>query len=494
MSRLFDKSLEKEAGCLTGKPAGKAAGKVAAGKLSGIFSGKALTVARHEFLKTIRRKEFLFITFVFPLLFILIAIGPAFFASLAPAESQTIAYIDLSGSLDFSLDAAGEGLKTGPLEIGGSEDSAGKAAEDSAEITAGDAAKKAAEASAEDLQHLELIMDDDLYPTPGIRFIRYEGVEEARQALEAGELSSYLVIPEDFLESGFVELYSIEKGEFFSGLELSEQLSDIIVISLLKDRVDEPVLRRVKEPVRIRVFNLGGNGEAEEQGLSTILSDFGLPFITSFLLFLSIFSASGYLLRGIAEEKENRIIEVLLSSLSPLELLAGKILGLGAVGLLQIMIWGSAVGLGATYTFPLGVDPFLFLLAFVYFLLGYLIFSSLMAGVGAMTSSLQESQQVAGIFTFAAASPLVFIQLLLTNPNSPIPVFLSLFPFTSSVAMMARLAATDVPFYQIVASLLILVVSIYWVVLFSSRLFRASLLMYGKKLKLREIWGYIKAG
>jgi ABC-2 type transport system permease protein len=126
-------------------------------------------------------------------------------------------------------------------------------------------------------------------------------------------------------------------------------------------------------------------------------------------------------------------------------------------------------------------------LALIYFLLGFLFFASMMAGIGAITGSLQESQQVAGIFTFAAAFPLVFMQLILTNPDSPAAVFLSLFPFTSPVTMLSRIAASEVPFYQITASLFILFVSIHVVIIISSRLFRIYLLMYGKRPEVKEI-------
>ncbi|MGE5457447.1 MAG: ABC transporter permease, partial [Methanococcaceae archaeon] len=131
-------------------------------------------------------------------------------------------------------------------------------------------------------------------------------------------------------------------------------------------------------------------------------------------------------------------------------------------------------------------NRFFLFLALVYFLLGFLFFASLMAGGGAVTYFLQESQQVAGIFTFAAA-PLIFMQLLLTKPESPFAVLLSLFPLTSPVAMLVRIGASDVPFYQIAASLFILFVSIHGVIVLSSRLFRVNLLMYRKRTGLREI-------
>ncbi len=412
------------------------------------FSGKIFIIARHEFLKTIKRKEFLLMTFIFPLFLTAITIFPTILAGMIPAEDQNIGYVDMTGSFGFPESIRSEGLSAGSF---------------------------AAETSI-------------------ISFIMYGGASDARQALQAGQISSYLVIPEDFLEAGTIELYTFEKGSPVPRIELSAELSDIVITSLLKDRVDESVLNRVKDPVNIKLYNIGESGELSEQGIAEILANLGLPILTAFLLFFSIFSASGYLLRGVAEEKENRIIEVLLSSVTPSELLTGKILGLGAVGLLQIVFWLAVITVGSGYALPIKIEPMLLFLALIYFLLGFLFFASMMAGIGAVTSSLQESQQVAGIFTFAAVSPLIFMQLILTNPDSSLSVFLSLFPLTSPVAMLARMGATAVPAYQVLASIFILFVSVHGVILLSSRLFRAYLLMYGKRPGLTEILKSIKAG
>ncbi len=412
------------------------------------FSGKAFTVARHEFLKTVKRKEFLFMTFIFPVFLAGITLVPALLAGMTPSEDQSIGYVDRTGSLDFPGEVTNGGFAVGPF---GEE-------------------------------------------TTTIEFVRYAETPDASRALRAGEISSYIVIPVDFLETGVIELYASEKGVTVPSVDLAADLSDIVVTSLLQDEVDEAVLQRVKDPVNIKLFDIEESGEANEQGVADILGDLGLPFLTAFLLFFSIFSSSGYLLRSVSEEKENRIIEVLLSSATPTELLTGKIMGLGAVGLLQITVWISAVALGASYALPLSLNPFLLFLAVVYFLFGYLFFASLMAAVGAMSSSLQESQQVAGIFTFAAAVPLIFMQLLLTKPDSPLAIFLSLFPITSPVAMLVRIGATEVPFYQIAVSLFILMLSIHGVIIFSSRLFRAYLLMYGKRPAVREILRNMREG
>lgn len=406
------------------------------------FPGKTFIVARHEFLKTIKRKEFLFMTFFFPLLFAGIGILPAVLSGMNQPEDQKVGYIDMTGSFGFPESIQSEGLSLGSSEA----------------------------------------------KTSVIEFVMYREISDARQALQAGQISSYLVIPEDFLKTGIIELYSLEKEASMPNFELSAELSDIVITSLLEDKVDEPTLNRVRDPVNMKFYNVGESGESSERGIADIFASFGLPILTAFLLLFSIFSSSGFLLRGVAEEKENRIIEILLSSVTPSEILTGKILGLGAVGLLQIGIWLAAVVFGSGYALPVKIEPDTLFFALIYFVLGFLFFASVMAGIGAVTGSLQESQQVAGIFTFAAALPLIFMQLILTNPESPFSVFLSLFPLTSPVAMLTRMGATTVPISQILASVFILLISVHFVILLSSRLFRTYLLMYGKRPKVKEIW------
>jgi ABC-2 type transport system permease protein len=325
-----------------------------------------------------------------------------------------------------------------------------------------------------------------------IEFIQYTVNEEAEKAIISKTISSYIIIPDDYLQNGTIELYSINSGFDFQEMELSARLSEIIITTLLTDKVDDDTLGRIIEPVDMKLFTIDTVGDVKEKGISDIIGDFALPFITGMLLIITIFSASGYLLRGVAEEKETRVIEIILSSLSPRELLTGKIIGLGCVGLLQITIWISIGTMGSIYVLPVVIKPLVLLLAFVYFILGFLLFASIMAGVGAISGSMQESQQLVGIFTFIAIAPMMFMQVLITKPNGAISTFLSLFPLTSPVAMMSRIAVSDVPVYQIAASILILIVSVYFVIILSSRLFRVGLLMYGKRPDIRTIVQYMR--
>ena len=200
-------------------------------------------------------------------------------------------------------------------------------------------------------------------------------------------------------------------------------------------------------------------------------------------------------MQGVAREKTSRVMEILLSSVTAQELLAGKVLGLGALGLTQIVIWlGSSVALsGGTMgllgiALPFLVRPQVLLLGVVYYVLGFLIYAVLMGGVGALGTTQQESQQLAGIFSFMAAIPLMLGGFMFTNPNMTIVRVLSWFPLTAPTMMLLRLPMAEVPAIDIVGSIGMLLISIPAVLWVGSKIFRMGLLMYGKRPSLRQIF------
>jgi len=420
---------------------------------------KSLMIAKYEFLKTVKRKEFILMTLGFPLFFILIMLVPLLLAGTSSPEDLNLGYIDKTNSFEFPDEITVRGSMIFSNEIPGVTNN----------------------------QELDGT-NNEKYPI--IKFTQYSDVASAKQDLGSGTLSGYLIIPEDYIKTGIVESYVIGKLTDIPKKELSE----LMVNNLLKDKVDEETLQRVKDPITFKQFSVETTGEVSEKGLSDLLEDFALPYLTGILLLISIFTSSGYLLQSVAEEKESRIIEILLSSVTPIEMLTGKIVGLGSVGLLQIAIWLSVGFAGLIYFFALSINPFLLILSLAYFILGFLLFASMMGAVGAISGSMRESQQLIPIFTFPAIAPIFFMQVLITEPEGTLSMFFSMFPLTSPVAMLIRMGVSDVPLYQIAVSLIILMVSVYFVIIISARLFRVGLLMYGKRPAIGEIIRYMKTG
>jgi ABC-2 type transport system permease protein len=328
------------------------------------------------------------------------------------------------------------------------------------------------------------------------RLTIYADEAAARQALLGDAVGAYVVIPPDYLASGKVTSY-VKEGGFLNGVSLtnSTALTPFLVDGLLAGKVDDAVARRVAAPASVTPVTLDAQGQpVTKTGGFAMLSEFIIPSVLSMFLVISIFTSSSYLLRSVSEEKETRVIEIVLSSVSAYQLLAGKVVGLGALGLTQMAVWlMSAVvfsgGAGAVMAGALlALNPQVMILSAAYFLLGYVVYATLMAATGALGTNIRESQQVAGMFSFMAVVPYFLNTFTWLNPNLPVLRVLSYFPLTAPTMMMLRLPVGGVPAVDIVGSLAILVVTVPLCGWAGARVFRAGLLMRGKRPSLRQIW------
>ncbi len=326
------------------------------------------------------------------------------------------------------------------------------------------------------------------------RFVSYPDEAAARQALVAGEIDSYFVLPPDYLQTGQVVVYGTGSGFSTFASADNGDIRSFLIDHLLAGKVDATIQQRVLDPANVQAVTLNEKGQVSTESPFSWVGDFVIPYLFSILFVITLFTTSGFLLQGVSEEKEGRIIEVLLSSISPTQLLAGKILGLGAVGLLQVLVWfGAGAGLVAaatalfTLTGLITISLGSILLGLGYFILGYLLFATLMAVAGSMGTTQRESQQIAGIFSFAAAIPWMVIGFIFANPNAPLAVALSYFPLTAPVMMLIRLGFGEVPAGQVIISLAVLVVAIVFSLWAGAKVFRVGLLMYGKRPSLRDL-------
>lgn len=325
-------------------------------------------------------------------------------------------------------------------------------------------------------------------------FVAYPDQAAAREALLAEEIDSYFVVPADYLETGRVVVYGVGGGFSTFAAADSGDMSRFLMDNLLAGKLDEATRARAVNPVNIEAVTLDETGEVSTESPFSWLGDFVVPYVFSILFVITLFTTSGFLLQGVSEEKEGRIIEILLSSISSTQLLAGKILGLGAVGLIQVGVWfgaGIALLTAATALFTLtGVIKLsmgTILLGLVYYVLGYLLFATLLAVAGSMGTTQRESQQIAGIFSFSAAIPWMVIGFIFANPNAPIAVVLSYIPLTAPVMMLIRLGFGQVPAGEIAISLALLMAGIVVSLWAGAKIFRTSLLMYGKRPSLKDL-------
>jgi len=340
---------------------------------------------------------------------------------------------------------------------------------------------------------------EPLYEPAGIELIRMESAEVATEELTEGALDEYFVIPADYVETGAVTRYTLGK-ELAPPPSVASAIEGFLDSNLLASEVPPELIGRVLTPVHIVTTTLTEEGMvAEDQGGFT---NFIIPALFGALLAIALNVSANYVLQSLGEEKENRLMEILLSTVSSQQLLTGKLLGRGAAGLLQVLFWaisippllrlGSATIGGALSSIqaPLG----LLVLGVVFFVLGYLLFAVVSLAIAAICSTVREAQGIAPLFTLMAVAPFWFISLLMFFPNSPIWVVLSFIPFTAPVLVMLRLGITGVPAWQLAVSMAILVASVLGGLWIAAKLLRIYLLMYGKRPRLREIVRTLRAG
>ncbi|MGE5123334.1 MAG: ABC transporter permease [Acidobacteriaceae bacterium] len=314
---------------------------------------------------------------------------------------------------------------------------------------------------------------------PGL-LVAFPDEESARQALDNAEIAAYYLISADYIDSGKVSYVSAEVNPL-SASEKSKLLEWIINVNLLGG--DTHLATLVNGPVNVQKVSLSTAPQRDENNMLT----YWLPYGVTMLFYIVILSAASLLLSSVAKEKENRVMEILMLSLTPRQLLTGKIVGLGLIGLLQTITWvgtgrlllargGTTFNLSAAFQLP---TSFL-IWGLLFFVLGYAVYASLMAGLGSMVPNLREASQATLMVIFPLIIPIFLINVLIEEPHGLLSTILSLFPLTSPVAMMTRISAGDVPIWQILLAAILLILTAMLVVRAVARMFQAQSILSGQ--------------
>jgi ABC-2 type transport system permease protein len=317
------------------------------------------------------------------------------------------------------------------------------------------------------------------------RLIPYPNEEAANRAIETGDISGYYIIPADVIESGEMTLVKPDFSPFPSDDQSDWTMRWAFYVNLLGG--DEDLAVRVNSPMDVNRVPLIPETVRDK---SSPLA-FVVPYATMMLFYIIILASASMLLNSVAKEKQNRVIEVLMLSVSPRQLLTGKIIGLGITGLLQTIIYTtisySLLGIsGRTSTTAANFDlpPSILGWGLAFFLVGYAIYASLMAGVGALVPNLREASQATFVVIFPLIIPMILLGALMEEPNGTISMILSLFPLTAPVAMMTRLAATTVPLWQPLLALGLGLFTAMLIIRAVAGLYRAQVLLSGQEFKV----------
>jgi ABC-2 type transport system permease protein len=357
---------------------------------------------------------------------------------------------------------------------------------------------------------------DGTRPKYAIEHVQRSGdVTAARDSLllrtsrEVAEpLDGVMILPENTLAAGQVDYFGTNVSSFETMGELRRAVSSVVVGTRLERAgVDAGVVAAATRPAELTTIKVSDGKPTGESGEASFL----LAYVMGFLLYISVVLFGQQTMMSVIEEKTSRIMEILASSLRPFQMLLGKVLGVGAVGLLQMGIWvGTVYVVGQNRTvlagllkvpvetmqaMPIPSIPTDLLVVFLtYFGLGFLLFGALFAAVGSMVNSTQEAQQAISGVIMVIMVGFFGVFAVIKDPSGGLGTTLSLIPFTAPFVMPVRWSMSSVPLPQLALSLVIMVASLLGVVWVAGRIYRTGILMYGKKPTLREVFRWVRAG
>ena len=349
---------------------------------------------------------------------------------------------------------------------------------------------------------------DSAFTFAGLTTPRSGVLDSLAHEVGAHRLDGFLVVTDATVERGTAEYHAANVSSFRDIDELRAMLAALALNARLERAgVDPGTVSRAQRPIKLETKKISGSkatGESSEQS-------FWLAYVMSIVLFIVIAVYGVNVMSSVLEEKMTRIVEVLVSSLRPFELMLGKVVGVGAVSIFQFAIWGlggrlvlsqraALVGnlspgdVGREAAFQLPPVPAATVAVFLtYFLGGFFLYSAMFAAVGAMSSNEQEARQAQQPVVFLLMIAYLSVFALANNPGSMYAVVLSLVPFTSPIAMPVRWAAGSVGSNELVGSLVLLGAGIGVVTWIAARIYRVGILMTGKRPNLRELVRWVRA-
>ena len=343
-----------------------------------------------------------------------------------------------------------------------------------------------------------------------------EAKSELRQQVATGEIYAYLAIPKNVFQDGKVRYYAKTITNFDVQGALRRLLSEIVRNKRFAESgYSQPEINRLMRSVTFDTFTItgdGDNGEVQVEGKVETGFRRGMAFFLIFVLYVFIIIYANSIMQNVLEEKTTRIVEVIISSIKPYQLLLGKLIGVCLACLTMFAIW-VIFGAVLVNNFNLLLDVFginaelslliaialikasstdVFIYFFIYFICGFILYSTLYAAVGAIFSSNEEAQQFSALLAILPSVPVVLMVQLFKMPDAPFAIAVSHIPFFSPFLMFMRINVLMPPFWEILLNILLMGATVLLVTFISGKIYRVGILMYGKRPTLGELWQWVR--
>ena len=327
--------------------------------------------------------------------------------------------------------------------------------------------------------------------SPQFLFMDLNSEKEALDSVLSKFIDGYVVIPSTVVDSGQVRYFSESLSNIKIYTSLRRILNQVVIEQRMLDQdIDIALVGKLSRKIEFETYEIDELGKTSE---GDELSSFLVPYLFLMILFMTVFMSGQLLLRSVMEERTSRTIEILLSSVTPDDIMKGKIMGLGALGMFQ-MVFYLVVGLSVTYykgwaTIDLPQIPYFM----IFFTTGYLFYAAIFAAMGTFFTSEQEAQQSSGIISLVAVLPMVFASYFITNPGSTFTIGLTYVPPLTPFMMIIRLGTGTVEMSEIIYATVLMAFSCWFMLGVSGKIFRTAILLYGKKITLHEVIKWVRA-
>lgn len=326
---------------------------------------------------------------------------------------------------------------------------------------------------------------------PKYWFFDYENFDDAKAELLEKSVDLVMVIPAGIMDTANAAYYARSLSNFKVMDELRNTLSHTVILMRMAEQgVAVEMAESISKRVRMETFEINKEGELTEGNELMVLLG---PFFFVFLLVMAVFINGQLLLRSVIEERTNRMVEILLSTVSARELMTGKIFGLGLLGMVQILFY---LAMGVIFGMTKGIEIVRFdelPILFIYFLTGYFFFAAIYATLGTLFDNEQDAQQSMSIVSIIAMVPLMGSFYFMANPTALVTKILSFVPPMTPFMMILRISSDAAEPWEIAATIVLMILSVWGMMILAGKIFRTALLMYGKRATLPEIWRWIRA-